>query len=299
MTTQKLDDLLLHAAELLSECLNKDATSRQMERAAMMLERCWRSWQREMEWRLFFPFYPAKGKRPPEPLPEIDFDAAHSKDPERRKPVMEQLRAKLGDDGSLDDWPLYLDREAIDAALDGGPVSLFEAAVLIGDRVSCLAAPLVLEAPELFTCAWARGEIDPRHPSTLVKYSDHPGEVPDLSWKLYPEEVDAFAMERWGEAIFARSDPEPVTTEDSAKAERSEPDLGPRTPHTLYRIIRALTLALAKTDPETFEKDGRPKVGCHKKRGTVSGIVGHLIEGKFSDLETTALETHINKALKD
>ena len=43
-----------------------------------------------MEQRFFFPFYPADGKKPPEPLPEIDLDAAWSKDPEQRKNWREQ-----------------------------------------------------------------------------------------------------------------------------------------------------------------------------------------------------------------
>lgn len=269
MAAPELDNLLRPAAELLHECLDKDATPRQMERATMMLERCWRSWKREMEGRLFFPTYPQ------------------------------------------DDWPFHIDREAIDAASDGGPVSLFEAAILIGDRVSHLAASMVTKAPELFTCAWARGEIDPRCPSTLVKYSDHPGEVPDLSWVLYPEEVDAFALERWGETIFARSDPEPVTTEDSANAGSSEPDqeeedkptkTSRSTGHrTLYDIIRALALALAETNPEKFKKpDGSLRIGYGKDtKNKDSGIAGHLRREGFSKFSAGTLGEHISKAIRE
>lgn len=65
---------------------------------------------------------------------------------------------------------------------------------------------------------------------------------------------------------------------------------------TRDKLIRALVLALADAKPETLKKDGKPFVGYAKDKNR--GIVGHLIEGGFTDLKTSSLETHIVRALK-
>jgi hypothetical protein len=96
---------------------------------------------------------------------------------------------------------------------------------------------------------------------------------------------------RWaaGKGFDTRSlGDKPIETESHAPATGTTPN----------RIIRALVLALADAHPDTLKKDGRPFIGYATDTGHC-GIVGHLIDGKFTDLKTRALENAISKALKD
>jgi hypothetical protein len=72
---------------------------------------------------------------------------------------------------------------------------------------------------------------------------------------------------------------------------------------TLYKVILALTLALAEADRERPENErkgllkdnGRPFPGYDRDKSV--GIVGHLRAGGFTRLSTSALEKVINRAL--
>lgn len=219
MIAPELEALLRPAAQILADCLGmRAANPRDVQRSAAMLESCIRSWQREMEARVFFPSYPAQDGQP---------------------------------------WWMHPNREAVKATLtDGGTVSLFEAAVLIGDRVLSDPAALIADPQELSTlvvCAWLHGEIDPRRPGALVRYSDHPGEVPNLAWELYPNEVDAFALKRWGSAVFASEAPSAGRSAEAPSAGRS-PDLRYREAYRLAAECRANGMKKAAAIAQAVEQ---------------------------------------------
>jgi hypothetical protein len=93
-------------------------------------------------------------------------------------------------------------REAIDELPSYESLTLFEAAVLIGERILGGPWKLIGKAPELFATELLRGAIDPRHPLSGLRFSDDPSEVPDLSWRLRREELQAFAMLRWNRKVY-------------------------------------------------------------------------------------------------
>lgn len=250
-----------------------------------------------MDERFYFPFYPATGEIAP--LPEIDWSKGAPS-------YMEQLRKHLGNSGALELWWMYPSREAVHSIFnDGGTLSLLDAAIAIGERIASNPGALVVESPELFTCAWLKGEIDPRAPGTLARYSDHPSEIPDMDWRLYPEEVNDFAVKRWGQTVFTDAElgkdsgPNPTPTPATeAAALEAEPGPAPRRTRreqSLYRIIRAMAIVLAEDHPEECAKDGAPWPGYGKCK--VTGIGGFL-EGRGDvSLKANAIAGHIDEAM--
>ncbi|MBK1720400.1 hypothetical protein CKO27_22700 [Thiocystis violacea] len=181
--------------------------------------------------RRFFPFYPLKGIGAP--LPRT-----------LETQPLDQLRKRLGADAALEAWSQYPDLQAIDQLFTeasgdtAAPLSLYEAALMIGRRLLDTPSALNGRSAELFATQIRRGTIDPRHPRTLIRYSDHPPEreIPDLTWRLLPQELQTFAIAQWGHALYRASELEDLPD----TAGRNEKPLDARERKTLLRLIAAL-----------------------------------------------------------
>jgi hypothetical protein len=250
-----------------------------------------RSWAREMDSRLYFPLYgKADDERSASELLALDLD-----DSEDAKPAWEQIQDAFSDDVSVADWHWYPNREAIDELPSYESLTLFEVAVLIGDRIlgdRILGGPwkLIGKAPELFATELLRGAIDPRHPLSGLRYSDNRGEVPDMRWRLPREEIQAFAMLRWDREVYT-----------DAELRGGAADVTQAQEETFLRIIGALVHALADIAPADvnppLKKSGKPYPGTARDTGN-TGIVGYLKERRYTDLGRSTLEKHIGAALK-
>jgi len=260
------------------------------------------SWFEEMKHRLYFPFYSENGKGAilRKDLPNIDYKDA--------KPRIDQLKDALGEDAKLADWPFYPDDEAIaelfyPSQIDGDDtVTLFEASIMIGARLLDGPHTLALRASAFFAAELLNGAIDPLEPFMRVRWSRQPRQTPDLTWRISPIELQKFAREVWGNGVYTEIELngaieiEPETAPASEAAPR--PD---RSNHVYYEIIRALTLALAETNPDIFQKnDGSVLVGYSADtKNKDSGIVGHLKVGKHLRMSGSTLAKYLSKALKN
>lgn len=192
---------------------------------------CAQSWKALMAERRFFPFYPLKGIGAP--LPRT-----------LETETLDQLQKRLGADAALEAWSQYPDVQAIDQLFSNAsgdtasPISLYESALMIGRRLLDAPSALNGRAAEFFATQIRRKAIDPRHPRTLIRYSDHPpeSEIPDLTWRLLPQELQAFAIAQWGRALYRAAELEGLPD----TPERREKPLDPRERKTLLRIIAAL-----------------------------------------------------------
>lgn len=291
---------------ILKRKASKLVTNLEVEQLPMLQEivvAMQQSWFEEMKHRLYFPFYSEDGEGAilRKDLPNIDY----SKD---AKPRTDQLKDVLGEDAKLADWPFYPDDEAIaelfyPSPIDGDDtVTLFEASIMIGERLLKGPHALALKAPAFFAAQLLNGTIDPRDPFTRICWSRQPLQTPDLTWRVSPIELQTFTLELWGSGVYTEIelngeiDLEPETapaTEPIPRVDRSN--------RGLYQVIRALTLALADTNPDRFKhNDGSVLIGySEESKNKDSGIVGHLKAGKYSELSGSTLEKHISKATKD
>ena len=211
-----------------------------------------------------------------------------------------------------DGWTLFPDRQEIDCLyshvfykIDGtGPrnepisldgtdtLSLFDAAILIGDRILGRPAALLSGLSNMYTEAILTGELVPRHPRTLIKHGDPKGVgLPDLTWQLFPEELEAFSLRTWGRTVYTEAEVPSKIDLDEAP--------GPISKKTYLRIIKALTRALADSHPNAMKKaDGNILVGTVRDTGD-SGVVGHLVKHEYAiEVKRATLETYIGTALK-
>ncbi|EGV32614.1 hypothetical protein ThidrDRAFT_1099 [Thiorhodococcus drewsii AZ1] len=201
---------------------------------------CAQSWKALMAERRFFPFYPLKG-----------IGAALPRTAE--SPTFDQLRQRLGANAALEAWSRYPDVQAIDQLFTeasgdtASPISLYEAALMIGRRLLDTPSALNGRAAEFFATQIRRKAIDPRHPRTLIRYSDHPpeSEIPDLTWRLFPQELQDFAIAQWGRTLYRASELGGLR----GTPEQREKPLDPRERKTLLRLIAALC-DLAQLDLE-------------------------------------------------
>ena len=186
--------------------------------AEALRDRFNRSWYKELENRILFPFYPAPCTDAP-----IAFKAIHRPASPDEIPLREAIAKQLGEQGSLEEWWLFPDREVIASLYSPNPidgtdeVSLFEAAIMIGERIRGDASRLLFKMSDVYVEALLAGELNPRHPVTGIKFGDPKATglgLPDLYWRLYPEELQAFALKTWGL---------PVYTEDELRGERALP----------------------------------------------------------------------------
>lgn len=268
-----------------------------------------RSHSHELATRIFFPFYPAPYADPP-----ISIRSIPRSDPHDKTPLRELVSQQLGKLGSLDEWMCFPDDKEIASLFSTKPfrlkpkvgpreVSLFHAGIMIGERIRGGATSLLLRMSDMFIGAILAGELDPRHPITGIKFSDHKADdlgLPDLTWSLYPEELQAFALKTWGLPVYTDAElkGEPSSTAPNTSDQDAEP--GQRSITTYLRIIRALTKALADSHPNSMKKrDDTILVGTGKEEDTPSGVVGHLInKGYAVGVKSSCLQTHISNALK-
>lgn len=254
--------------------------------------------------RFIFPFFPAPDADPP-----VSFRSIPRSDPHDKTPVRERVYQQLGERGSLEEWVLFPDDEEIASLFYPNPidgtdeVSLFHAGIMIGERILGRAGRLVVHMSDIFIKAILESELDPRHPRTGIKFSDHKADdlgLPDLTWSLYPEELQAFALKTWGLPVYTDAElkGEPSSTAPNTSDQDAEP--GQRSITTYLRIIRALTKALADSHPNSMKKrDDTILVGTGKEEDTPSGVVGHLInKGYAVGVKSSCLQTHISNALK-
>lgn len=192
---------------------------------------CAQSWKALMAERRFFPFYPLQGLGAT--LPRT-----------LKAQPLGRLRERLGADAALEAWSQYPDVQAIDQLFTSAsgdtalPISLYEAALMIGRRLLDAPSALNGRAAEFFATQIQRGAIDPRHPRTLIRYSDHPPEteIPDLTWRLLPQELQDFTIAQWGRALYRASE---LKASPNSPGHHEKP-LDPRERKTLLRLIAAL-----------------------------------------------------------
>lgn len=197
--------------------------------------------------RFYFPFYPTSesvhcGFAPKELAENADL-------------TPEAIIELYGELSAFTDWRHLYSVEAIRSLFNDGwvvelddSISLGEAAIMIGYRILGGPAYGVELAPSLFAEAIVRGDLIPRHPATRLSYRDNWGELPDLSWRIYPRELQALTEKLWGKDIYF-----PPTENQDAPARKDRGDLDmepdPRHRRTLLRVIAAL-MKQAKIDRE-------------------------------------------------
>jgi len=118
-------------------------------------------------------------------------------------------------------------------------VSLFHAGIMIGERIRGGATSLLFRMSDMFIGAILAGELDPRHPITGIKFSDQKADglvLPNLAWRLYPEEIQAYALKTWGLPVYTD---EELEGKSSITAPSAKP-LGPTERTSLLVIIAAL-----------------------------------------------------------
>jgi hypothetical protein len=220
--------------------------------------------------------------------------------------------------GKNADWPMLPDYEAVEA-IDGpcpisGEVSwdLFEASVLLGWRLFGCPGQLVCDAPVLFMRAILDGNLDPRDPHTGLPSTAAPIDLVwflkgerrdiDMHWRVWPRDLNELALKYWREPIFTDAElagdwgkpgnSKKAPTGEHSTVKQRGPSIG-----TAFKIIAALSHALAETEPAALAKDGAPFVGYARASGD-KGIVGHLVKGGHTDLKDSTLRDYLSKALK-
>ncbi|MBK5965232.1 hypothetical protein CCR95_14325 [Thiocystis minor] len=201
-------------------------------------------------------------------------------------------------------------------------ISLFEAAILLGYRLKGSPWALIGKAPIRFAEWFLSGQIDPREPGSLVPFSKLPfiapvdlqdePRIPDMTWRLWPRDIDRLALAIWGETIFQEqdgvSDQAPAPTINQAPAPTQKPKRG-LNEGTLLRITGALVCALADTDPERLKhEDGKRSIALKKKNGSINlgtaketgdtGVVGYLTANGYTTLTRSTLEKYLSEASK-
>ena len=98
--------------------------------------------------------------------------------------------------------------------------------------------------------------------------------LPDLTWQLFPEELEAFSLRTWGRTVYTEAEVPSKIDLDEAP--------GPISKKTYLRIIKALTRALADSHPNAMKKaDGNILVGTVRDTGD-AGVVGHLVKHEYA-----------------
>lgn len=227
---------------------------------------------RELDERMYFPFFPAQGTSPHLSIKEIPADPTPLKEMHPGHAI-KRLLALYGEHVALEEWLLYRDHAAIaelfsPSPINGsGDVSLFEAALMIDNRIIRDELGFVLAAPALFATAIARGDLDPRHPRTLIKYSENAKEglaygYPDMAWRLFPADLQSFSMGHWGRPVYTADElaalgqavatagqvtPAPDDPPDLVTPEpQSSPKRGRRLHSATHNMFKALGTVIAK-----------------------------------------------------
>lgn len=102
----------------------------------------------------------------------------------------------------LDNDDFYFNHKEIEVLISGScdPVTLFEAALIIGKMATDLPMGVAMKSDQLFCHALLNGEIDPRNPITGIPFSKCPksklfaNDMPDMSWLIRLEDVVRFAI---------------------------------------------------------------------------------------------------------
>jgi len=123
----------------------------------------------------------------------------------------------------IDNDDFFLDIKQVDDLNSGkyNIVSLFEAAIIIGERAAHEAVFFITspDCPLLFCHAVLRNEIDPRHPVSCIPFSKLPKskvmkhDLPDMTWEMSLHELVKFAVSKgYDSALFDDLlNPEPET----------------------------------------------------------------------------------------
>lgn len=198
---------------------------------------CASSWLEELSARLYFPFYPVNDKGPIIPskeTPRLEYGP-------NSKPAVQQLLDILGEEAALENWFSYADREAINELFQPCPisgedsVSLFELSLMIGERILGNSISLLSVSWQDWAGFLITGSVEPRHPMTLLRWREHPFDIPNLTWRLYPKEVQDFALSRWGQGVYTEEELK-GRVEDS----QQEKPLHESERKNLLRIIKVL-----------------------------------------------------------
>ncbi len=206
-----------------------------------------------------------------EPKPEMPKDYDYKK---LKYELKKEAISRINDNPAL----LVLascDRDAVaEITTELEYITLFETALLIGDRLTGNPKEILTSCPDLFLDAVIRNRIDPREPRSLIPYSKLykklkpignevflEKEIPDLSWKLTLKEAAEFAISiGYDEALFADllTVPDMETTESQSPPTKpamnpkssvteqvnsnsiNEDNLDGRERQTLLKIIAAL-----------------------------------------------------------
>jgi len=277
-----------------------DLHPEQLPRLTEIVAAMQESWFKEMNYRQFFPFYSENGEGAilRKDLPKIDY----SKD---AKPRIDQLKDALGENAKLADWPFYPDDEAIaelfyPSPIDGDDtVTLFEASIMIGARLLGGPHTLALRASAFFAAELLNGAIDPLEPFMRVRWSRQPRQTPDLTWRISPIELQKFAREVWGSGVYKKVELDEAEIEPKSAPTTEDPPKADRSNYGLYKMIRALTLALADTNPEIFKKNGSVLAGYSEDwKDKDSGIIGHLKAKKYLEMSGSTAQKFLSRAFK-
>jgi len=182
-------------------------------------------------------------------------------------------------------------------------ITLFEAALLIGQRIEKDPKLLVPSCPDMFFDAIIKKQIDPREPLTHIPYSKlHKSPsvigweiffqrpVPDLSWQLTLKEAAEFAiLKGYPESAFSdllseQPTEEPqVTTKNNNAIEMKEGEWKTKNEREFsYHTIGALVLLLIeKTNGQQFGSRNEPtKSGIYNAIGQLLEDMGFKTEGQ-------------------
>ncbi len=230
-----------------------------------------------LESRHWFPFYPGPDTDPPISCQDLPPQWG---DVKTKFQQIKYLENYLGDKGSLQEWVFFLDPDAV-TVLFSPPLglndsfTLFQAAMVIGERLLNGPEFGALKAPTLFAAAIAKGVIDPRHPDTLEKLSDlatqyHDPPFPvvaDLEWCLFADEIQAFTMTKWGRPVFTEAElkgegtPQASTARSpEGKKSRSTPDMDKTLGALEMRSAAKLIATLASMDRLEFDRHAIGKI---------------------------------------
>lgn len=150
--------------------------------------------------------------------------------------------------------------EGISEITDYKFITLFEAALLIGERIEKEPRMLIATCPEMFLDAIIKKQIDPREPLTHIPYRKlHKSptlingdvffhrQIPDLSWTLTLKEVAEFAIFKgYPESAFSDLLSEKPTKELQVTTQNDNTKL--------FEIIGLLAETLADTNPGDLRK---------------------------------------------
>lgn len=185
-------------------------------------------------------------------------------------------------ENDISSWVLSPDKEAIESLYHPCPVtgrdsvSLFESSIMIADRILNEGVPYAFCATAIkyLIQAILKGVLDPHHPTTLIKYSDpiNP-DIPNLSWRIYQNELQQFTISRWGKGIYRDEELQPIPLKTETPI--IEKPLHTTERKTLLIIIEALSRH-ANIDTSHHESAGvtiqslTDDISCHVAAGTIA-----------------------------